>query len=353
MDLRENIMNVIPFYCGLALFFWGVLFISFTRDRSRYRNCYFLFLSILSTIAAISFLAGEYQVQVLLLVFFVVSFALLIVPFFLIHNGIVMLRKEGRSLANLLSLGFGIVIAIGEIATFLAVLLPAFSWPDPESAGQLPVIAIVSIFISISVIYISLTFLAFMLYSVFLQIIPRKKDFDYVIIHGAGLLDGERVSKLLSERIDKAIEVYQKDPTPPVLIPSGGKGSDEKLSEAEAMAGYLLGKGIPPEKIIREDKSTTTYENLKFSKEIIEAQEGDKYTALVTSNYHVYRALRYCRKIGLKCTGIGSHVAFYYWPSALIREYIAIHAEKKHLIYLIAGWVLFMLPACFVFLEFI
>ena len=67
--------------------------------------------------------------------------------------------------------------------------------------------------------------------------------------------------------------------------------------------------------------------------------EGRKYTALVSSNYHVYRALRYCREVGLECTGIGSHVAFYYWPSALIREYIAIHAEKKHLILFLAGWL--------------
>ena len=60
----------------------------------------------------------------------------------------------------------------------------------------------------------------------------------------------------------------------------------------------------------------------------------------MTSNYHVYRALRYCRRIGMDCTGIGSHVAFYYWPSALIREFIAIHTEKKHLFYLIGGWIL-------------
>ena len=62
---------------------------------------------------------------------------------------------------------------------------------------------------------------------------------------------------------------------------------------------------------------------------IIDARGGRHYTALVTSNYHVYRTLRYCKKVGLKCTGIGSHVAFYYWPSALIREYVAVHAEKK------------------------
>ena len=173
--------------------------------------------------------------------------------------------------------------------------------------------------------------------------VDRRRDFDYVIIHGAGLLDGVRVSKLLSDRIDKAIEVYKKDPTPPVLIPSGGRGKDELMPEAAAMASYLREKGIPEDRIILEDRSATTYENLKFSKEILDGLEGRKYTALVTSNYHVYRALRYCRKIGLECEGIGSHVAMYYWPSALIREYIAVHAEKKHLITFLAGWVLVLI----------
>ena len=141
-------------------------------------------------------------------------------------------------------------------------------------------------------------FVIFMIYSLFLQIIPHKKDFDYLIIHGAGLLDGRRVSKLLADRLDKAILVYRKDPTPPILIPSGGKGSDEAISEAEAMAEYLIAKGIPEDKIIKEDQSATTFENLKNSKAIIDSMAGSRYTALVTSNYHVYRALRYCRAVG-------------------------------------------------------
>ena len=126
------------------------------------------------------------------------------------------------------------------------------------------------------------------------------------------------------------------------------RSSNEKIpDEAEKnsrirteIEDYLKEKGIPEDKIILEDKSATTFENLRNSKAIIDAAEGNKYTALVTSNYHVYRALRYCRRIGMDCTGIGSHVAFYYWPSALIREFIAIHTEKKHLFYLIGGWIL-------------
>lgn len=334
---------------GVTLFFWIVLIISLLVDRSRYRNCYFLFFALVSSVFSLTFLAGEYQHEVIILLIYLIFIILLVVPIFLICNGILMIRREGHSLPNLLSLIFGIIIGIGEAATFVAVLMPELAGNHWEIEGILYNISIVSMFLSVTVIYLSLSFLMFMLYCIFLQIIPRKRDFDYVIIHGAGLLEGNRISKLLSDRLDKAIKVYRKDPTPPVLIPSGGKGSDEKLSEAEAMARYLIEKGIPREKIIREDQSANTYENLEFSKAIIDAQEGSKYTVLVTSNYHVYRALRYCRKIGLKCTGVGSHVAFYYWPSAMIREFIAVHREKKHLIVLIVGWALCMIPLIFAY----
>ena len=161
-----------------------------------------------------------------------------------------------------------------------------------------------------------------------------------MIILGAGLINGDKVSKLLSDRIDRAIAVYHRCGKHPILIPSGGQGNDEKIPEAEAMKAYLLEKGIPEADIVLEDKSTTTYENLTNSKRLIDSREGEKNTALVSSNYHVYRALRYCGKIGLKCTGIGGHTAFYYWPSAVIREYIAVHAEKKQAVIFALGWVL-------------
>ncbi len=336
-------------FCWIAILLWILLAYLFHKERSRYRNCYVLFCAIVCTVIALTFTAGEYQGTVILILFIITVFALLILPVFLIINGVMMFRREGHSLSNLLSFAFGILIGLGEVATYIVLLGPGTRGSSWEAGTTLPRLSRLSLFFSVSVIYISFSFVVFMLYCVFLQIIPRKRDFDYVIIHGAGLLQGDRVSKLLADRIDKAIEIYRKDPTPPILIPSGGKGSDEKISEAEAMEKYLLNKGIPAGKILIEDLSATTFENLVNSKKIIDAQEGRKYTALVTSNYHVYRALRYCRKIGLKCIGIGSHVAFYYWPSALIREYIAVHAEKRHLVMLIAGWVLCMVPCVWIY----
>ncbi len=87
------------------------------------------------------------------------------------------------------------------------------------------------------------------------------------------------------------------------------------------------------------------------SRDIIMAQSGRKYTALVTSNYHVYRAMRYARKAGLKAVGIGAHVAFYYWPSAIIREFVAVHREKKHRILYIAGYLIVIAPILIVLIA--
>ena len=268
---------------------------------------------------------------------------LLTVPFVLIENGVIMYRKEGRSLQNMLSLIMGIMVGVGELCFFLFFIFPIF-WSDRNSEFITTGMKVL-LFISLSVIYVSVVFVSFMSYTVLLQLIPRKRDFDYVIIHGSGLLRGREVSKLLADRIDKAIEVYGKDPTPPILIPSGGKGRDEEISEAEAMEQYLIEHGIPKERIIREDRSTTTRENLVFSKKIIDERAADPYVALVTSNYHVYRALSLCDDIDLECTGIGAHVARYYWPSALLREFAAIMSKKKNLLIFIAGWLCSVIPA--------
>ncbi|MBR2809001.1 MAG: YdcF family protein [Erysipelotrichaceae bacterium] len=335
---------------GIVLFWWAMFTVSFKDDRSRYRNCYFLVLAIFHTIFFLAYLAGDHMFDVMIVLAIIFGIAVIIVPFFLIFNGITMMKREGKGLSTLLSLFFGILIGIGEITTFLTMMSIVFAANDNQVFVDLVKnLGLPFSVFSVSVIYVSVSFLIFMIYTLFLQIVPRKRDFDYVIIHGSGLIHGNKVSKLLSDRIDKALEVYHKDPTPPILIPSGGQGPDEDLAEARAMADYMIAKGIPTEKIVPEDTSTTTYENLVNSKKIIEERGGGDYIALVTSNYHVYRALRHCRKIGLKCTGIGSHVAFYYWPSALIREYVAVHSEFKHLVILILGWLAVIVPLFFTF----
>ena len=301
-------------YAVPCLLFWGVLAVSVSVDRSRFRNCIYLLLAAASSAPLFCVLSGRHAPGTAKALSILIFAVLLSVPAVLIENGVIMYRKEGRSLWSDQNSEF--------ITTGMKVLL----------------------FISLSVIYVSVVFVSFMSYTVLLQLIPRKRDFDYVIIHGSGLLRGREVSKLLADRIDKAIEVYEKDPTPPILIPSGGKGRDEEISEAEAMEQYLIEHGIPKDHIIKEDRSTTTRENLAFSKKIIDERDADPYVALVTSNYHVYRALSLCDDIDLECTGIGAHVARYYWPSALLREFAAIMSKKKNLLIFIAGWLCSVIP---------
>ena len=202
----------------------------------------------------------------------------------------------------------------------------------------------------LTVFYFSFLVLSFVVYSVFIQILPHRTQFDYIIIHGCGLADGERMTKLLSNRVDKAIEIYRKCPVKPVIIPSGGQGADEKRSEAQAMKDYLLEHGVPDEHILLEDRSATTRENLLNSKALIDAREGKKRTALVSSNYHIYRCLRLAREIGLKCTGIGAGVALYYWPSALIREFIAVFLTKRFLFWSLLGYLVFISPLLYTWL---
>ena len=230
-------MHILIFFL-FSVCFWAVFLHCFQKDRSRYRNCYLLFLALLSMIPFILSLFGDNMGSAVFAVFITVSVALFIVPFFLIHNGIIMIRREGKHLSHLLSLALGAAILVGEAATvFLVVKYSTAFTPDRSFyrsgwfvAGSL---------ISVTVIYGSMTFLIFMIYTLFLQIIPRKNDFDYVIIHGAGLRKDGTVTKLLAERCDKAVTIYRRDPTPPCLIPSGGQGSDEVCSEAEAMRRYM------------------------------------------------------------------------------------------------------------------
>lgn len=318
---------------------WGVFALIVRHDRSRYRNCFFLAFAVVVTVPAlIGIVFGRYSSQAALVVVLLLAVIVLCVPVLLVANGVLMIRREGHGVSNLLSLVLGIAVGVGELAGIVLVLSDTQGW-DGLVVSAYPVL----IAVMVSVCYGSLIFVSFMVYTLFLGLIPPRRDFDFVIVHGSGLIGGD-VPRLLADRLDKAIKIYEKDSTPPMIITSGGRGADESRSEASAMAEYLVAHGIPTEKILLEDRSTNTLENLRNSKAIIDAMPGRHLTALVTSNYHVFRCIRYARDIGLECTGIGARVAPYYWPSALIREFVAIHRERKHLVLFVAGWALLMLP---------
>ena len=118
---------------------------------------------------------------------------------------------------------------------------------------------------------------------------------------------------------------------PIVFVPSGGKGSDEVISEAEAMKRYLLEQGIDEKNILAEDKSTTTEENFKYSYDLIRKYHGSDFfsTVFCTTNYHVFRSGMLANELGIRAEGIGSKTKRYYWINAFVREYIATIAREK------------------------
>lgn len=119
---------------------------------------------------------------------------------------------------------------------------------------------------------------------------------EYVIVLGAQVR-GQHVTKSLAKRLDAACEYLDKNPETKVIC-TGGQGRGEDISEALAEKRYLMEKGIDESRIILEDKSTSTYENLKFSYEIIGNENAD--IAIVTNNFHVYRAIKLGKYVGFK-----------------------------------------------------
>ena len=151
----------------------------------------------------------------------------------------------------------------------------------------------------------------------------------------------DKVTPLLASRINKAIKIHKKNKNSKIIM-SGGKGSDEMISEALTMKNYALEQGIRNEDIILEDKSTSTEENIKFSKAII---GENKNTAIVTNYYHLLRALMLAKEEGLKCIGYGAKTKFYYTQTAYIRELIAYFSMTRtfHLILITIITLIFVL----------
>lgn len=148
-------------------------------------------------------------------------------------------------------------------------------------------------------------------------------DEKTVVVLGCGIR-GERVSVGLAKRLDKAYSYYQENPDVMIIV-SGGQGPQEDISEALAMKRYLVVKGVPDEKIIMEDKSTSTITNFKYSHEIMkEMGLPDDSVVFVTNAYHVYRAASYAQKEGLEVTHLGTDIIWYTVPMNYMREMLAV-----------------------------
>lgn len=130
---------------------------------------------------------------------------------------------------------------------------------------------------------------------------------------------GETPSLSLRERLEAAYEYLEENPEAYCVV-SGGRGDGENISEAECMYRYLTDRGIDGTRIFIEDESTTTRENLEFSLEVIRENHLPSEIAIVTSEYHQYRASLVAKELGLENTAVCGKTAKWLLPTFYIRE---------------------------------
>ena len=343
MNGRECwIMNLLSLWlvnCILVLIFALAFLVSVRKERRRFRNAVFLGGAIHFAIYVImEYTRPNLPFVLIRLDIFTFGFVLVLLlgSLVLYADSWMLWHREGPGRTALLpaaAASIALVLTFG----FLAIARLTFDilW-----------LRVINMTIMFILFFNTFVFVTLVLYTLIYSGMPVRRDFDYIVIHGAGLLGGKRISRLLASRIDKAIEVYELCGRRAKLIPSGGRGSDEDISEAEAIRNYLLEKGIPAADILIEDRSTTTMENLRYSRELIEAGDSKRpyRCVFVTSNYHVLRTAVYARKAGLSGECVGAPTRMYYWISAFLREYAAILEANKAaaILWIIAWWLWFL-----------
>jgi uncharacterized SAM-binding protein YcdF (DUF218 family) len=252
----------------------------------------------------------------------VVALGPVLIGYFLIANGVTMIRKESPRPPNLLSL-------LAGVAVFVVIGLDVAA----ERAGDVQL----SLFATVATLvfgYVSFLLVSYVLYAFLYGLLARTGGADFVVVLGSGLRPDGGVPPLLANRLERAREVWaavsrRAGEFRPLLIVSGGQGDDEPVPEASAMASYLIARGFPADRLLLEDQSRTTEENLLFSKAIMDELRPAARAAVVTSDFHAFRAALLARRLGIRGQVTGARVAGYYRPSAVLREFAAVFLQHR------------------------
>ena len=250
-------------------------------------------------------------------------------------SNINLIKKEGKSLRNLLGLFLGLLICV-------LTMLPNVVYKLSYNTSKIDIYNLNKITTYLynffeTLIYLTVVYLECILIATIIiafKSIKKKATMnkDYMLILGCKIKEDGSLTPLLKGRVDRAIEFRNEQLKTTgkdlIFVPSGGRGNDEIISEATAMKNYLLEHGIKEKNILVENKSKNTYENIKFSNKLINNKKTN--IGFSTTNYHVMRAGLIATEQGLKYDGIGSKTKTYYWINAFIREFIGtLHSEKK------------------------
>lgn len=321
----ENIMDL-----GFFIFFAFFLFIQFTQIIS--------YGGVQHTVNGIINVATSFSLITLPLA--------LIISLYVTISNVRLMINEGRNWRNMLGFLLGVMLCVTTLVPEyinLYLLRSGHTGFFNQSSVWTYVMMFFESIISLGVTYLECLLAATIIIGIKAARHVPSFDQDYIMILGCQIRDDGTLTPLLQGRADRALEfaAMQKEKTGKevIFVPSGGKGSDEIISEGDAIANYLLQKGIPESRVIRETRSANTEENFRFSSELIRHHSGTDNVKIAysTTNFHVFRAGLIAYEEGIKAEGIGSATRSYFWINAFIREFVAIvfNHRKTHLLLLI------------------
>ena len=359
---NSNGSIIIPISITIFLIYLLYLLIASYKKNQKenmyqYKNIVYLGMSIFTTYTIICqlFTLSNYKgiMETINGILNMFSFSIITLPIIFIVSiitiisNILLIKKEGFSVRNLLGLLLGVFL-------YFTTLLPeimnrivySVTWIDVHNQNgiALYIYNLIEAIINITITYIECILIGTVIMGVKLAKHIPQFNKDAIIILGCQIKKDGTLTKLLKGRVDRAIEFskMQKEKAGKdiIFVPSGGKGSDEVISEAEAMKNYLIEQGIKEENILVEDKAKNTYENILFSNNIINEKVKNAKIAFSTTNYHLLRAGSIASSQNINIEGIGARTKSYFWINAFIREFIAtLFSEKKKHIATICGIV--------------
>ena len=268
---------------------------------------------------------------------------MLLLSILLAISNIWLMKHEGYRPVNALGIFFAVIWALGTLWTLGFYFIP---FDSLGSGGDNYRIYNLILMVLVYIIgYLECMFISTVMCSFLATKYKVPMDRDYIIILGCAIRGDGSLTPLLKDRVDSAVafekKQYRTNGKHAVFVPSGGQGADEVISEGEAMENYLKSIGIPEDRIAREDKSTSTLENMKFSKEVIDglSDSEDKKIAFATSSYHVFRGYIMAKKSEMEdAKGISAKTKAYFFPNAFLREFVGLLVDKKwsHIVFVLA-----------------
>lgn len=264
-------------------------------------------------------------------------FVMIVVCILLGISNIQLMRKEGYRLHNALSLLMAVLYIGGTLITVwfsegaLSRILTPLGLADHPSF--LVIGFALPLFLVVMLCYFECIFAGAAILGWIAAKTTPKYDKDFIIILGCSIDKRGGLLPLLRGRVNRAIRFAWEQEIasgkPLLYVPSGGQGPNECMSEGSAMGFYLMTHGAEDYEVFPEKLSKNTWENLCFSKKIIDEKKPNAKVAFATTNYHILRSGILANRAGLDAEGIAGDTKWYFWPNGFIREFFGILAMHK------------------------